>query len=82
MCRREVFDDFLRKRAAKLGAKVVNGLMMRMEQKDGADGPYTIHFNDYGEGGKVGPWCGAGCVRWGVGCINGAGALLGTKVLL
>lgn len=35
MCRREVFDDFLRKRAAENGAKLVNGLMMRMEQKGG-----------------------------------------------
>lgn len=54
MCRREVFDDFLRKRAAEKGASVINGLLMRMEQKDGADGPYTIHYNDYAAGGKVG----------------------------
>jgi flavin-dependent dehydrogenase len=33
MCRREVFDQFLRERAEKNGAKLVNGLMMRMEQK-------------------------------------------------
>jgi geranylgeranyl reductase len=33
MCRREVMDDFLRKRAEKLGAKVINGLMMKMEQQ-------------------------------------------------
>lgn len=25
-------DDYLRKRAEKLGANVINGLMMRMEQ--------------------------------------------------
>lgn len=55
MCRREVMDDFLRKRAAKFGANVVNGLMMRMEQPaPGTDGPYTIHYNSYEDGGKVG----------------------------
>lgn len=47
MCRREVMDDFLRKRAATNGAKVVNGLMMRMEQSEGAEGPIKIHYNSY-----------------------------------
>jgi len=32
MCRREVLDDYLRTRAKQHGAKVVNGLFMRMEQ--------------------------------------------------
>ena len=32
MCRREVLDDFLRKRASKAGANVINGLFMRLEQ--------------------------------------------------
>eukprot|EP00879_Flechtneria_rotunda_P014298 GHRR01014938.1.p1 GENE.GHRR01014938.1~~GHRR01014938.1.p1 ORF type:complete len:232 (+),score=43.29 GHRR01014938.1:70-696(+) len=32
MCRREVMDAFLRDRAEGLGAKVVNGLMMKTEQ--------------------------------------------------
>lgn len=32
MCRREVLDAFLRDRAQKFGAKVINGLMMKMEQ--------------------------------------------------
>lgn len=31
-CRREVMDAYLRDRAEKDGAKVINGLMMRMEQ--------------------------------------------------
>lgn len=53
MCRREVFDQFLRERAEKNGAKLVNGLMMRMEQKD-AEGPITIHYNSYETGSKVG----------------------------
>lgn len=54
MCRREVMDDFLRKRAAKLGANVVNGLMMRMEQPSGSEGPITIHYNSYEGDAKVG----------------------------
>lgn len=54
MCRREVFDDFLRKRAEKAGANVINGLMMRMDVADNGEGPITIHYNNYAEGGKVG----------------------------
>ncbi|KAL4430731.1 hypothetical protein ABPG75_005987 [Micractinium tetrahymenae] len=53
MCRREVFDDFLRKRADKLGANLVNGLFMGMEQSS-SDGPITIRYNLYKEGDKVG----------------------------
>lgn len=34
-CRREVMDAYLRDRAEKLGASVINGLMMRMEQPGG-----------------------------------------------
>jgi geranylgeranyl reductase len=54
MCRREVMDDFLRKRAAKLGANVVNGLMMKMDQPSDGEGSYTIHYNSYEENSKVG----------------------------
>lgn len=32
MCRREVLDNFLRQRASKSGAKLINGLFMRLEQ--------------------------------------------------
>lgn len=32
MCRREVMDDYLRKRAEKSGAKIINGLFMKLEQ--------------------------------------------------
>lgn len=45
----QVFDDFLRKRADKLGANLVNGLFMGMEQSS-ADGPITIRYNAYKEG--------------------------------
>eukprot|EP00879_Flechtneria_rotunda_P001453 GHRR01001607.1.p1 GENE.GHRR01001607.1~~GHRR01001607.1.p1 ORF type:complete len:533 (+),score=160.18 GHRR01001607.1:133-1599(+) len=53
MCRREVMDAFLRDRAEGLGAKVVNGLMMKTEQAS-PDGPFTIHYNAYAEGSKIG----------------------------
>ncbi len=52
MCRREVMDDFLRKRAAQNGAKIINGLMLKMEY-DGADGPITIQYNNYEGGSKA-----------------------------
>ena len=32
MCRREVLDNFLRQRASKAGANIINGLFMRLEQ--------------------------------------------------
>jgi len=51
MCRREVFDDFLRKRAAKAGANVINGLFMGLTQS--GDGPIQIKYNDFEAGGKV-----------------------------
>ncbi|KAG2425329.1 hypothetical protein HXX76_013744 [Chlamydomonas incerta] len=53
MCRREVFDDYLRNRAQKLGANIVNGLFMRSEQQS-SDGPFTIHYNSYEDGSKMG----------------------------
>lgn len=48
----QVMDAYLRDRAEKKGAKVYNGLYLRSEQ-DGSDGPFTITFSDYTEGGKV-----------------------------
>lgn len=51
-------DDYLRKRAAECGAKLINGLFMRMDQ-EGTDGAFTIHYNAYEEGSKVG-------TKWGV----------------
>jgi geranylgeranyl diphosphate/geranylgeranyl-bacteriochlorophyllide a reductase len=52
MCRREVFDDFLRKRAVKDGAKAINGLVMGFTQA-GSDGSFTLKYNDYSGGGKA-----------------------------
>jgi hypothetical protein len=46
-------DDYLRKRASECGAKLINGLFMRMDQ-EGTDGAFTIHYNAYEEGSKVG----------------------------
>lgn len=52
MCRREVFDDYLRKRAKTNGANLINGLFMRMDVT--GDEPITIHYNNYEDGSKVG----------------------------
>jgi len=53
MCRREIMDDFLRKRAEALGANLVNGLMMSLEQPATPDGMYTLNYNNYtGSDGK------------------------------
>ncbi|KAL6767879.1 CHLP1 [Auxenochlorella protothecoides x Auxenochlorella symbiontica] len=53
MCRREVLDDYLRNRAQDLGANVINGLFMRMDQAPG-DGPFTLHYNKYDGVSRVG----------------------------
>ncbi|KAG7671976.1 hypothetical protein KSW81_004861 [Nannochloris sp. 'desiccata'] len=52
MCRREVFDDYLRNRAKGFGASLINGLFLRMDKN--GDGPITIHYNNYEDGSKVG----------------------------
>jgi len=54
MCRREVMDDFLRKRAKSLGANLVNGLFMKLEDPGIGNGAITIHYNDYEADAKVG----------------------------
>lgn len=52
MCRREVMDDYLRKRAKSLGANIMNGLFMKMEDK--GDAGITIQYNSYEDGAKMG----------------------------
>lgn len=52
MCRREVMDDFLRRRAEALGANLVNGLFMKLD--DNGDGTYTLGYNDYEGDAKAG----------------------------
>mmetsp|Transcript_39110 Transcript_39110/g.54313 ORF Transcript_39110/g.54313 Transcript_39110/m.54313 type:complete len:500 (+) Transcript_39110:115-1614(+) len=54
MCRREVMDDFLRRRAESYGATLVNGLMMSLEKPSTRDGVYVLNYNDYSTGSKVG----------------------------
>lgn len=53
MVRREVLDEFLRERAAKNGARVINGLFLKMDLPEQWDQPYVLHYNEY-DGAKGG----------------------------
>jgi geranylgeranyl reductase len=53
MCRREVLDGFLRDRAAKLGAKLINGTVHTINIPAGK-GAYTIHYADHSDGSLEG----------------------------
>jgi geranylgeranyl diphosphate/geranylgeranyl-bacteriochlorophyllide a reductase len=50
MCRREVLDGFMRDRAEKLGAKVINGTVNRLEIPQTDRDPYVIHYADLSNG--------------------------------
>lgn len=52
MCRREVFDDYLRQRAVSSGTQAINGLVMGLTQK-GPEEAITLRLNDFSEGGRV-----------------------------
>ncbi|KAJ4824201.1 hypothetical protein Tsubulata_013056 [Turnera subulata] len=59
MVRREVLDAYLRERAAKNGAQVINGLFMKMDipKEGGVKGgaPYVLHYTEYdGKAGGTG----------------------------
>ncbi|XP_042498439.1 geranylgeranyl diphosphate reductase, chloroplastic [Macadamia integrifolia] len=55
MVRREVLDAYLRDRAAKAGATVINGLFLKMDLPGDANSPYVLHYNAYdGKTGGVG----------------------------
>ena len=54
MCRREVMDAFLRNRAADLGAQLINGLVQKIDTGADRQGPYTLHYADYGNGEATG----------------------------
>ncbi|AFZ45216.1 geranylgeranyl reductase [Halothece sp. PCC 7418] len=54
MCRREVLDGFLRNRAAKLGANLINGTVHRLELPQSENEPYTLHYADHSDGSSVG----------------------------
>ncbi len=50
MCRREVLDGFLRDRAHKLGAKLINGTVHKLEIPGNDTDPYTLHYADHSNG--------------------------------
>ena len=54
MCRREVMDGFLRDRAVKFGAKLINGTMHTLELPITSDQPYTLHYTEHTPDGLVG----------------------------
>jgi geranylgeranyl diphosphate/geranylgeranyl-bacteriochlorophyllide a reductase len=54
MCRREVLDGFLRDRAAKLGAKLINGTVHALDLPANNTGAYTIHYADHSDGSVEG----------------------------
>jgi geranylgeranyl diphosphate/geranylgeranyl-bacteriochlorophyllide a reductase len=54
MCRREVLDGFLRDRAIKLGAKIINGTVNKLEIPTSETAPYIIHYADLSSGSLEG----------------------------
>ncbi len=46
MCRREVLDGFMRDRAAKLGANLINGTVYQLDIPTNNTDPYTLHYAD------------------------------------
>ena len=54
MCRREVLDGFLRDRAEKLGTKVINGTVYKLDIPNNDRDPYTLHYADHSDGSKEG----------------------------
>ncbi|HEY9611822.1 geranylgeranyl reductase [Allocoleopsis sp.] len=54
MCRREVLDGFLRDRAAKLGAKLINGTVHKLDIPTNNTDPYIIHYADHSDGSLEG----------------------------
>lgn len=54
MCRREVLDGFLRDRAEKLGAKLINGTVHGVDLPSNNTDPYTLHYADHSDGNVEG----------------------------
>jgi len=50
MCRREVLDGFLRDRAAKVGANLINATVHKLDIPGNNTDPYTIHYIDHTDG--------------------------------
>ena len=54
MCRREVLDGFMRNRAAKLGANLINGTVYQLDIPSKSSDPYTLHYSDHSNGDAKG----------------------------
>jgi geranylgeranyl reductase len=54
MCRREVLDGFMRDRAAKLGAKLINGTVHKLDIPTKNSDPYILHYADHSNGSLEG----------------------------
>ncbi len=54
MCRREVLDGFLRDRAHKEGAKLINGTVHKLEIPGNDKDPYVLHYADHEKAGLQG----------------------------
>jgi geranylgeranyl diphosphate/geranylgeranyl-bacteriochlorophyllide a reductase len=54
MCRREVMDSYLRNRAEKLGAKLINGTVHKIEIPSNDTDPYVLHYADHSNGQVAG----------------------------
>jgi len=54
MCRREVLDGFLRDRAHKLGAKLINGTVHKLVIPGNDRDPYVLHYADHSKEGLQG----------------------------
>ena len=54
MCRREVLDGFLRERAEKLGTKIINGTVHKLEIPGNDTDPYVLHYADHSKDGLQG----------------------------
>jgi geranylgeranyl diphosphate/geranylgeranyl-bacteriochlorophyllide a reductase len=54
MCRREVMDAFLRERAEKLGANLINGTVHKLELPSNDTDPYVLHYADHSGEGLLG----------------------------
>lgn len=50
MCRREVLDGFLRDRAEKSGARLINGTVYQLDIPKNDTEPYTLHYADHANG--------------------------------
>ena len=46
MCRREILDGFLRDRAHKLGANLINGKVMKIDLPANNTDPYVLHYHE------------------------------------